>query len=38
MQNLIVQIGNFYYYPGKIIGKGATGLVYLGIFIILFRL
>jgi hypothetical protein len=31
MQNSIVEIGNFSYYPGRIIGKGSTGLVYLGI-------
>jgi hypothetical protein len=31
MQNTIIQIGNFSYYPGKVIGQGATGLVYLGI-------
>ena len=26
----VIQIGNFSYYPNKIIGQGATGSVYLG--------
>jgi hypothetical protein len=30
MQRKITQIGNYSYDPDKIIGKGATGCVYLG--------
>ena len=30
MQNAITQIGNYSFYNSRIIGKGATGLVYLG--------
>lgn len=33
MQNTITQIGNYSFYNNKIVGQGATGLVYMGICI-----
>lgn len=35
MQTSVVQIGNFSYYPSKVVGQGATGSVYLGNFYIM---
>lgn len=31
MQKVVTQIGNYSYYPDKILGQGATGSVYMGI-------
>jgi hypothetical protein len=31
MQKTVTQIGNFSYFPDKIIGQGSTGSVYKGI-------
>lgn len=33
MKNSVIEIGNFSYFPDKIVGQGATGSVFLGIFI-----
>lgn len=30
MQQTVVQIGDFSYYPHKVLGQGSTGTVYLG--------
>lgn len=35
MQQTVTQIGNYSYYPDKIIGQGATGSVYMGNYRIL---
>lgn len=35
MSELITQIGNYSFYPSRLIGKGATGSVYYGNFTVM---